>query len=94
MMCKRSREIENRLHAFLELIETGEYSTPGLVAAPGVSILSISCCVEGLRERGHDIRAIRDADGWRYVLKSPSMTGSGGQPDQLRQEEQRRWRYE
>ena len=86
MRYQRSLEIESRLHAVLELIETGEYSTPGLAAALKVSIPTISRCVEALRERGHDIRAVRNADGWRYVLKSPSMTRSGGRADQSRRE--------
>jgi len=86
MMYQRSLEIENRLHAVLELIETGEYSTPGLAAALGVSIPTISRCVEALRERGHDIRAVRNADGWRYVLKSSPTTRSGDRADQSRRE--------
>jgi hypothetical protein len=86
MRCKRSLEIENRLLAVLEVIETGEYSAPGLASAMKVSIPAVSRCVKEIRERAHDIRAVRNADGWRYVLKSPSMTRSGGRADQLRRE--------
>lgn len=86
MRYQRSLEIENRLHAVLDLIETGEYSTPGLAAALGVSIPTISRCVEALRDRGHDIRAVRNADGWRYVLKLSPTTRSVGRADQARRE--------
>jgi hypothetical protein len=78
----RSLEIEQRLHTVLELIDSGDYSAPGPAAALKVSILTISRCVEALREGGHDMRAVRSADGWRYVLKSPSMTRSGERADQ------------
>lgn len=69
MRYQRSLEIEQRLHTVLELIQDGRYSTPGLAAEIGVSIPTISRCVEALRERGHDIRAERTERGWRYVLQ-------------------------
>ena len=86
MRYQRSLEIEQRLQTVLELIQAGRYSTPGLAAEVGVSIPTISRCVEALRERGHDIRAIRGADGWRYVLKSSPVVRSGGRADQSRRE--------
>ena len=68
MLYQRSQEIERRLEAMLGLIRTGRYSTPMLAEEIGVSIPTISRCVTALRERGHDIRAEKHSDGWRYVL--------------------------
>ena len=59
MRYQRSLEIEQGLLAVLTLIQSGQFSTPGLAGELGVSIPTISRCVEALRERGHDIRAVR-----------------------------------
>ena len=72
MRYQRSLEIEQRLQAVLELIQLGRFSTPGLAEEVGVSIPTISRCVEALRERGHKIRAVRGESGWRYVLVPPA----------------------
>lgn len=71
MRYQRSLEIEKRLDEVLQLIETGDYSTPGLAEQVGVSIPTISRTVEALRERGHDIRSERGPNGWRYVIVAP-----------------------
>jgi predicted DNA-binding transcriptional regulator YafY len=68
MPFERSLEIERRLDDVLRLISTGRFSTPMLAKEVGVSIPTISRCVTALRLRGHDIRAERHEDGWRYVL--------------------------
>lgn len=68
MRYQRSLEIEKRLDAVLELIRTGSYSTPALAEKIGVSIPTISRSVEALRERGHNIRAVRGPNGWRYAV--------------------------
>jgi biotin operon repressor len=70
MRYQRSKEIEERLDAVLGLIESGDYSTPNLAKEIGVSIPTISRCVQALRERGFAIRAERSGEGWRYVLDS------------------------
>ena len=41
----------------------------------GVSIPTISRCVTALRERGHDIRAEKHEDGWRYMLAGEGNSG-------------------
>ncbi|MFM8326870.1 MAG: winged helix-turn-helix transcriptional regulator, partial [Pirellulaceae bacterium] len=61
-------DIHERIEEVLRLIRTGEYSTPALAEAVGVSIPTISRIVAALREQGHDIRAQRTATGWCYVL--------------------------
>ena len=68
MRYRRSLEIEQRLAEALRLIETGQYSTPLLADALGVAIPTVSRYVTALRERGHDIRAERQAEGWRFVV--------------------------
>ena len=68
MPFERSLEIERRLDDVLRLIHTGRFSTPMLAEEVGVSIPTISRCVTALRLRGHDIRAEKHEDGWRYVV--------------------------
>ena len=68
MLYRRSLEIGQRLDAALRLIRSGRYSTPGLAEQLGVSIPTVSRYVTALRERGYDIRAEKQARGWRYFL--------------------------
>ena len=72
MPFERSLEIERRLEDVLRLIRTGRFSTPMLADEVGVSIPTISRCVTALRLRGHDIRAVRGDEGWRFVLIPPT----------------------
>jgi transposase len=66
MAFERSLEIARRLDDVL--IRMGQYSTPKLAEEVGVSIPTISRIVAALREKGHDIRAEKHGNGWRYVL--------------------------
>lgn len=68
MLYERSLEIERRLEAVLGMIRKGSYSTPRMAEELGVSIPTVSRDVTALRQRGHDIRAERGPNGWRYVL--------------------------
>ena len=86
MRYQRSLEIEQRLQTVLELIQSGRFSTRGLAEALRVSIPTISRCVEALRERGHDIRAVRTNRAWRYVLKTAPPTLPARRADQSRRE--------
>lgn len=70
MLYQRSLGIEQRLDAVLKLIRQRRYSTPKIASKLGVSIPTISRDVTALRERGFDIRAEKQADGWRYVLST------------------------
>lgn len=70
MPYQQSLDIERRLEAVLTLIRAGKYSTPAIAEKIGVSIPTVSRCVEALRERGHEICAVRNHSGWRYVLKA------------------------
>ena len=77
MLYQRSFEIEQRLERVLQLVSEGRYSTPDLAEELRVSIPTVSRDVTALRERGHDIRAEKRPDGWRYIL---SPKGSGETP--------------
>ena len=68
MLYERSFSIEKRLHDVLELVQAGRYSTPHIAEKLGVSVPTVSRDVTALRERGHDIRSVRDENCWRYVL--------------------------
>jgi len=76
MPFERSLEIERRLDDVLRLIGTGRYSTPMLAEEIGVSIPTISRCVTALRARGHDIRAEKHEQGWRYMLANKRDSGN------------------
>lgn len=73
MQYQRSLVIEQRLEAVLRLIRTGKYSTPRLAEELGVSIPTISRCVEALRDRGHEIVAENHNGTWRFVLQRKSV---------------------
>ena len=68
MTYERSLAIEQRLGDVLELIRTGQCSTPDIAERLGVSVPTISRDVNALRERGHSIRAVRQKGGWRYFI--------------------------
>jgi biotin operon repressor len=68
MLYQRSHDIERRLQTVLDLIRSGECSTPMIADQLGVSIPTVSRDVTALRQRGHDIRSERHGDGWRYFL--------------------------
>jgi hypothetical protein len=80
MLYQRSLEIQHRLDAVLQLIHTGNYSTPMLAKEIGVSIPTISCCLTALRGRGHPIQAEKFENGWRYFLRNDTALESECQP--------------
>jgi biotin operon repressor len=82
MLYARSLEIEQRLDRVLRLIRTGKYSTPLLAEDVGLSIPTISRCISALRERGHDIRAERNGNGWHYILVRQPKDATEAQPGQ------------
>jgi biotin operon repressor len=83
-MYKRSQEIERRLVEVLRLIRTGRFSTPGLAEKVGVSIPTISRCVETLRHRGYPIRSVRLKGSWRYILEPEPRSNRGSHPQNQR----------
>jgi len=57
MHYEKSLQIEQRLSDLLELIQSGQYSTPELAERVGVSVPTVSRSIQALRERGHEIVA-------------------------------------
>lgn len=85
MLYERSFQIENRLQTVLQLIATGDYSTPELAQELGVSIPTVSRDVTALRQRGHAILAERVDRGWRYRLdESNTAIGHPTKPKRRR----------
>ncbi len=78
MLYQRSLDIEHRLQTVLQLIQTGQYSTPELAAEIGVSIPTISRDVMALRQRGYDIRAERAGTEWHYILAAANSNHRRG----------------
>ena len=71
MQYQRSHDIERRLLAVLALVRTGQHSTREIAEKLGVSVPTVSRDVTALRERGHSIKAEKQADGWAYRLEIP-----------------------
>jgi len=69
MAYRRSQEIESRLVEIVRLIRKGRYSTPRLAEKLGVSIPTVSRCIESLKTRGFVIRSVRAGGAWRYVIE-------------------------
>ena len=76
MAYEQSYVIEQRLQSVLCCVAQGAYSTPQIADELGVSIPTVSRCVQALRERGHVIRSEKHREGWRYVLGSASEAKS------------------
>jgi predicted DNA-binding transcriptional regulator YafY len=76
MQYQRSLDIDQRLQTALRLIRSGGYSAPMLAEQLGVSIPTVSRDVTALRDRGHEIRSERKAEGWRYVLAEKASSSA------------------
>jgi biotin operon repressor len=82
MVYRRSQEIEGRLVQVIRLIRTGRYSTPRLAERLGVSIPTVSRCIESLKARGFAIRSVRERGAYRYIIESePTSSGRLRQND-------------
>jgi biotin operon repressor len=74
MVYRRSQQIEQRLQEMLRLIHRGGQSTPSLAQTLHVSEPTVNRCLSALRERGYEIRSVRDANGWSYeVVSEPAV---------------------
>jgi predicted DNA-binding transcriptional regulator YafY len=84
MIYQQSLTIERRLDAVVRLIRAGRHTAPTLADALGVSVPTVSRCLAALRDRGYDIRSVRDQEGCRYVIaKTPGRQAErvrGGDP--------------
>ena len=71
-MYEKAHKIEKRLDDILSLISSGKHSTSLLSKKLKISTATISRSIEALRSRGHEIKAIRDKNGWYYELEASS----------------------
>ena len=70
MRYERSFAIAGRRHGkLIELIRTGEFSTPALAERLGVSEQNVYRDVLFLKQRGYVIRAVKHSAGWAYQLR-------------------------
>jgi biotin operon repressor len=58
--------------------------TPLLAEALNVSVPTVSRYVTALRERGHDIRAEKHPEGWRYIINPTVAKQSSSRPRDFR----------
>ena len=63
-----ARQIESRLDSMLSLLESGQFSTPKLAQRLGVSIPTVSRCIDALRQRGFQIEPVRQGKHWHYRI--------------------------
>lgn len=68
MRYERALAIAARLDRLIELIRSGDFSSPDLARKLGVSEQTIYRDIVFLKERGYSIRSEKDADGWAYRL--------------------------
>ena len=72
----RSMAITSRHDRLIELIRSGEFSSPDLAKKLKVSEQTIYRDIDFLKQRGYSIRSERHADGWAYHLLAEPATVS------------------
>ena len=78
MRYERALAISERHERLIDLIRTGEYSTPALAEKLGVSEQTIYRDIDHLKNSGYSIRSQKHSGGWAYhLLAKPSTTSSG-----------------
>jgi DeoR/GlpR family transcriptional regulator of sugar metabolism len=74
----RSLAIANRHDRLIEMIRSGEFSSPDLAAKLKVSEQTIYRDIDFLKRRGYSIRSERHAASWAYhFLAEPATVSSG-----------------
>ncbi len=68
MRYERSLAIAGRHERLMELIHSGDFSSPDLAEKLEVSEQTIYRDIDFLKERGHSIRSVRLSTGWAYRL--------------------------
>lgn len=74
----RSLAIASRHDRLIELIRSGELSSPKLAKKLEVSEQTIYRDIDFLKHRGYSIRSERHAAGWAYHLLAVPATVSSG----------------
>lgn len=70
----RSLAIASRHDRLIELIRSGEFSSPDLARKLKVSEQTIYRDIDFLKHRGYSIRSERHTDGWAYhLLAEPAI---------------------
>lgn len=75
MRYERSFAVTGRLETLLDLIRTGQYSTPVIATKLVVCEQTIYRDVLFLKQRGHPIRSRKISGRWVYELLSESDSG-------------------
>jgi DeoR/GlpR family transcriptional regulator of sugar metabolism len=78
MRYERSLTIATRLDTLIELIRTGEFSSPDLAEKLKVSEQTIYRDIDFLKQRGYSIRSEKHTHGWAYHLLAEPTTLSNG----------------
>lgn len=78
MLYEKSKAIEQRIARVLHLVKRGESSTPQIAAELGVSIPTVSRCIDALRHRGYAIRSMKRGSQWCYFLDGTASTRFDG----------------
>ena len=76
MRYRRSLAITNRHERLIELIRSGEFSSPDLAKKLRVSEQTIYRDIDFLKQRGYVIRSEKHTDGWAYHLLAEPATVS------------------
>ena len=82
MRYERSLAIASRHDRLIELIRSGEFSSPSLAEKLEVSEQTIYRDIDFLKKRGYSIRSEKHADGWAYHLLEEPATISNGKGSQ------------
>ena len=78
MRYERSLAISSRHDRLIELIRSGEFSSPELATKLDVSEQTIYRDINFLKSTGYSIRSEKHADGWAYHLLAEPTTVSNG----------------
>ena len=68
MTYERAKQIEERFREAVRLIKKQPLNARELAVALEVSTSTVQRVIAELRRRGHSIRSVREASGWRYEL--------------------------
>jgi biotin operon repressor len=76
----RSLAIASRHDRLIELIRSGEFSSPDLATKLEVSEQTIYRDIDFLKQRGYSIRSKKHANGWAYhLLVTPTTVTKGNE---------------
>lgn len=78
MPYERSRLIEQRFQQTISIIREHCVNAGQLATELEVSRPTVHRIITELKRRGHAIRSVREADGWRYEISQPSPHDSEG----------------